>query len=69
MNVKVFVACSVIVSLALSCQRGRVLDNERKPVTEELSGEVLHFDGVQVPSPVLLSSYGELLLVETADNK
>ena len=68
MNVKVFVACSVIVSLALSCQRGRVLGNERKPVTEELSGEVLHFDGVQVPSPVLLSSYGELLLVETADN-
>ena len=42
--------------------------NERKPVTEELSGEVLRLNGIQVPSPVLLSSCGDLLLVKTSDN-
>ncbi len=59
---------SLLLPLAISCQRKNVAMNERKPVTEELSGEVLHFDGIQVPSPVLLSSYGDLLLVKTTDN-
>ena len=68
MNVRFFTACFVLVALAISCKENRQSNNERKPVTEELSGEVLHFDGIQVPSPVLLSSYDDLLLVKTADN-
>ena len=64
----ILLSFSLLLPLTFSCQRKNQVMNERKPVTEELSGEVLHFDDVQVPSPVLLSSCGELLLVKTSDS-
>ena len=67
-NLTILIFFSLLLPLAVSCQRKNVAMNERKPVTEELSGEVLRLNGIQVPSPVLLSSCGDLLLVKTSDN-
>lgn len=66
MNVRMFVVCSVLVALAISCQGNKQINNERKPVTEELRGEILRLGGVQ--DPAILSPYGDCILMETMDN-
>ncbi len=61
-----YIALLVLLMLAVSCRREEAHNNERKTVTEELSGDVLH--SKNLPSCFLLAAYKDCLICDTYDN-